>query len=102
MIVGSKESCIIICFILHGYSDGMMGHAISVGACQYCDIQAQLSIHSHDCWLMKLISSDNTSIVSNFMLQNLEKSPLEEVAREPSELLDRNRYQRSSRDLVRW
>jgi hypothetical protein len=34
-------------------------------------------------------------------LQNLERSPLEQVPPEPSELLDRNRYQRSSRDLVR-
>lgn len=31
--------------------------------------------------------------------QNLEKTPLEDVAPEPAELLDRNRYQRSSRDL---
>lgn len=30
-------------------------------------------------------------------LQNLEKTPLEEVPAEPTELLDRERYQRSSR-----
>jgi hypothetical protein len=33
-------------------------------------------------------------------LQELEKRPLEVVPAEPSELLDRDRYQRSSRDLV--
>eukprot|EP00877_Chromochloris_zofingiensis_P005200 jgi/Chrzof1/14681/Cz09g11260.t1 len=34
-----------------------------------------------------------------FTKPNLEKTPLEDVAPEPAELLDRNRYQRSSRDL---
>jgi len=33
--------------------------------------------------------------------QELEKHPLEVVPPEPAELLDRDRYQRSSRDLVR-
>eukprot|EP00775_Hariotina_reticulata_P008738 gene8738-8918_t len=36
---------------------------------------------------------------SMFTKPNLEKTPLEEVPPEPAELLDRNRYQRSSRDL---
>uniref|UniRef100_A0A383W0A7 Uncharacterized protein n=2 Tax=Tetradesmus obliquus TaxID=3088 RepID=A0A383W0A7_TETOB len=34
-----------------------------------------------------------------FTKNDLERSPLEQVPAEPSELLDRNRYQRSSRDL---
>lgn len=42
------------------------------------------------------------TIILCCLLQNLEKTPLEEVPAEPAELLDRNRYQRSSRDLVRF
>lgn len=37
--------------------------------------------------------------VHSFTLQNLEKTPLAEVAPEPSELLDKTRYQKSSRVL---
>lgn len=42
------------------------------------------------------------SLLPMLLLQELEKHPLEVVPAEPSELLDRDRYQRSSRDLVSW